>query len=57
MDVDGLRALVIDLEGQIAFLKMRTKWLSGQAGHVCDCRGTGVLTDDESSECHCGRAS
>ena len=46
MDVDGLRALVIDLEGQIAYLD-----------HVCDCRATGVLTDDQSSHCHCGRAS
>lgn len=24
---------------------------------ICaDCRGTGVLTDDEASHCHCGRA-
>jgi len=46
MDVDGLRALVIDLQDQIAYLD-----------HVCDCRGTGVLTDDQSSHCHCGRAS
>ena len=43
MDVDGLRALVIDLQDQIVYLQ--------------DCRGTPVLADDESSVCHCGRAS
>jgi len=57
MDVDGLRALVIDLQDKIVYLEALTKWLNGQAGHVCDCRGTGVLTDDQSSHCHCGRAS
>ena len=43
MDVDGLRALVIDLQDEVAYLQ--------------DCRGTAVLADDESSVCHCGRAS